>query len=299
MRRDGHTVLVTGATTGLGLALARRLLAHTTHRLVLTAREPSLRRFAEAGITESDRCVLRALDVTKSDDRRRVIEECDERWGGVDVLVNNAGVAFRTVLEHVTEAEFLDQMEVNYVGPVELARLVLPAMRRKRAGRIINVSSVGGMMAMPTMAIYSASKFALEGATEALYYEVKPWGIKVTLIQPGFVHSESFEHVRHTAQSQQSEDDLGEAYHKHYEHMAPFIARLMRFARATPESIARRVDRVIHRRWPPLRVPVTIDARVFGWLRRWMPRPIYHWLLYRALPGVNEWGPKRALPPGR
>ena len=285
-----QTVLVTGASTGIGLALARRLIAATPHRLILTARDGSIARFGEEGIAESERVWLRPLDVTLDANRRRVIDEANERWGGVDVLVNNAGVAYRSVLEHVTEAEFIDQMEVNYVGPVELARLVLPSMRRKRAGRIINVSSVSGMMAMPTMAIYSASKFALEGATESLFYEVRPWGIHVTLVQPGFVHSQSFENTRTTEQSEQSIADVDEAYHLHYEHMAPFIARLMRLARATPETIAKRIVRVMHRRWPPLRVPVTFDARLFAWLRRWMPRPVYHWVLYRGLPGVRTWG---------
>jgi NAD(P)-dependent dehydrogenase (short-subunit alcohol dehydrogenase family) len=305
VRARGQTVLVTGASTGLGLALARRLLRHTDHRLILTARAASLPRFATAGIVDDDRVALRALDVARADDRRQVIDECEARWGGVDVLVNNAGVAYRSVLEHVTEAEFLAQMEVNYVGPVELARLVLPSMRRKRGGRIINVSSVGGMMAMPTMAIYSASKFALEGATEALYYEVKPWRIRVSLIEPGFVHSPSFENVRMTAASERSVGDLDEAYHRHYEHMAPFIARLMRLARATPDSIARRIVRVMHRRWPPLRVPVTADAQIFSWMRRWLPQPVYHWMLYRSLPGVRSWGaldrgrPALELPAGR
>jgi len=292
-----QTVLVTGASTGLGLALARRLMARTPHRLVLTARAASLGRFNSAAIIESDRVMLRPLDVTDGAQRRQLIEEIEDVWGGVDILVNNAGVAYRSVLEHVTEAEFLAQMDVNYVGPVELTRLVLPTMRRKRSGRILNISSVSGMMAMPTMAIYTASKFALEGATEALYYEVKPWGIHVMLIQPGFVHSSSFENVRLTAASRRSVDELDEAYHKHYEYMAPFIARLMHLARATPESIARRMIRVMHRRHPPLRVPVTADARLFGWMRRWMPQPLYHWILYRMLPGVREWGRTLPAPP--
>ena len=92
---------------------------------------------------------------------------------------------YRAVLEHVSDAERVAQMDVNYLAPMDLIRLVLPRMREKHAGRILNVSSVGGMMAMPTMAVYSASKFALEGATEALYYEVRPWNIRVSLIQPG------------------------------------------------------------------------------------------------------------------
>jgi NAD(P)-dependent dehydrogenase (short-subunit alcohol dehydrogenase family) len=291
------TVMVTGASSGIGLALARRLLGRTPHRVVLTARRESLPRFADAQIVEGDRVALLPLDVTRPDQRKSAVAAALARFGSVDVLVNNAGVAYRSVLEHVTEQDFLDQMDVNYVGPVELTRLVLPAMRARRHGRIINVSSVGGMMAMPTMAIYSASKFALEGATEALFYEVRPWNIRVSLIQPGFVHSEAFEHTRMTAGSEQSSGDDGEAYHAHYEHMSPFIARLMRAARATPDSIARRIVRTIHRRRPPLRVPVTVDAWLFGWLRRYMPRTLYHWFLYRSLPGVRHWGTPAALPP--
>ncbi|HEU4407820.1 MAG TPA: SDR family NAD(P)-dependent oxidoreductase [Polyangiaceae bacterium] len=298
MAAGRQTVLVTGASTGLGLALARRLIGDTKHRLVLTARSKSLPRFAAEGIAESEGVLIRPLDVTRDEERRRLIQEIDERWGGVDVLINNAGVSYRSVLEHVTEREFLSQMLVNYVGPVELARLVLPSMRSKRAGRIINVSSVGGMMAMPTMAIYSASKFALEGATESLYYEVKPWNIKVSLVQPGFINSSSFENVRLTAAGKQSVGDSDEAYHKHYEHMSSFIARLMRLAFATPDSIARRIVDIMHRRNPPLRSLVTFDAWLFAHLRRFLPRAFYHWLLYRCLPGVREWGtgPGKTLP---
>jgi hypothetical protein len=185
------------------------------------------------------------------------------------------------------------QMDVNYTA-VELTRLVLPAMRARRRGRIINLSSVGGMMAMPTMAIYSASKFALEGATEALYYEVRPWNIQVSLIQPGFVHSESFEHTRLTSQSERSAIDLGEAYHAHYEYMSPFIARLMHAARATPDSIARKIVRTMHRatRRCGCRRPSTPGCS--DGCGATCPRPLYHWFLYRSLPGIRHWG---ELPP--
>ncbi len=282
-------MLLTGASTGLGLALARRLRT-TQHRLILTARASSLPRLIEAGFTEDERVHLRALDVTSAAERGAVVEEAADRWGGVDVLVNNAGVMYRAVLEHLTHDELIGQMDVNYLAPVDLIRLVLPGMRRKRAGRIVNVSSVGGMMAMPTMAAYSASKFALEGATEALYYEARPWGIKVSLVQPGFIHSEAYRHVHMTDEAQHSVDDVREAYHAHYEHMTPFIARLMKLSRATPERVARVIDRTLHRRRPPLRVPATFDAHLFAALRRMLPRPLYHWVLYRNLPSVKTWG---------
>jgi NAD(P)-dependent dehydrogenase (short-subunit alcohol dehydrogenase family) len=291
MRSRRRTVLVTGASTGLGLAIARRLIAADTGDvLILTARESSLSRFAPAGITPSDRVILLPLDVTLASQRQAVVAEADARWGGVDVLVNNAGVMFRAVLEHCADADQLAQMAVNCLAPLDLCRLVLPGMRARRSGRIINVSSVSGMMAMPTMAAYSASKFALEGATEALYYEVRPWNIKVTLVQPGFIHSDAYQAVTYTTASSGARDDVHAAYHAHYEHMTPFIARLMKWSRATPEKVARTVVRVMNRRRPPLRCAGTWDAYLFAALRRLLPRPLYHALLYRALPHVDAWG---------
>lgn len=287
--RTAVTVLVTGASTGLGLALAHKLVA-SPHRLILTARASSLPRFAVAGIHESDRVHLRALDVTSAEERQRVVAEADERWGGVDVLINNAGIACRACVEHFDEAEARRQMEVNLSGPMDLARLVLPRMREQRAGRILNISSVGGMMAMPTMSLYSASKFALEGATEALWYEVRPWGIKVSLIQPGFIHSESFRNTRFTDEGRQALEDPAHPYHAHYFHMDRFIARLMDRTRATPERVADAILRAMTLADPPLRIPATWDAHLFALLRRLLPRSLYHWVLYRSLPCIGEWG---------
>jgi short-subunit dehydrogenase len=288
-------VLLTGASTGLGLAIARRLLA-TPHRLLLTARESSLPRFAAAGIAESERVHLRALDITSAAERQRVVDEAAQRWGGVDILINNAGVAYRAVVEHITDEGRWDQLNINFRAPLELIRLVLPGMRAKRAGRIINISSVGGMMAMPTMALYSASKFALEGATEALWYEVRPWNIHVSLVQPGFIRSDSFLRTRYTAASARALADPANPYHQHYEQMARMIARLMRSTHATPDHVARVVVRTLQRRNPPLRVAGTWDARVFGLLRRVLPRRLYHALLYHQLPRVDVWGGLCELP---
>ena len=196
------TVLITGASTGIGLAIARAL-THTQYRVILTARERSLPRFEAHAIGPSQHVRIRALDVTQPEQREALVAEAERDWGGIDILINNAGLSYRAVVEHVEEHERLEQMNVNFRSPMELIRLVLPGMRVKRGGRIITVSSVGGMMAMPTMAAYSASKFALEGAHEALWYEVRPWGIRVSLVQPGFVDSDGF-HRRATGPSTSS-----------------------------------------------------------------------------------------------
>ena len=215
--------MITGASTGIGLATARALCG-TKYRVILTARQKSLPRFAAHAIEESARVRIRPLDVTNPEEREAVLAEAQRDWNGVDVLINNAGVSYRAVVEHVLEEERLAQMNVNFRSPMEMIRLVLPGMREKRRGRIITISSVGGMMAMPTMAAYSASKFALEGAHEALWYEVRPWGVRVTLVQPGFVHSDGFQKVRYTEQSDRSEQELAEPYHEHYVNMSPFLS---------------------------------------------------------------------------
>lgn len=286
-----QTVLLTGASTGLGLAIAKELLAKTSHHLVLTARPESMLRFHNHGLTEGERVWLRALDVQVAAQREAVIAEVEAAFGAVDVLINNAGVSYRSVVEHVDSDEQEAQMGINYQAPMEMIRRVLPAMRAQRHGRILSVSSVGGMMAMPTMAIYSASKFALEGASEALWYEVRPWGIHVSLIQPGFIHSDGFTKVRMTRESQFSAEHPSDPYHQHYASMAPFIGKMMKNTPATPHSVARTVRKTIARKRPPLRVTATWDAWFFSLFRRWMPRFVYHRLLYWRLPRVKRWGP--------
>jgi len=282
-------ILLTGASTGLGLAASKRLL-ETDHRLVLTAREGSLHRFAEAGIAESERVRLVALDVTSKQQRWSAVEQTMTAFGGVDALINNAGISYRSVAEHVTQRELLLQMSVNFHAPMEMIRLVLPHMRWQRWGRILNVSSVGGMMAMPTMGAYSASKWALEGMSEALWYEVKPWNIRVSLIEPGFINSGGFENVRFTGQSREGLSRVSDPYFTHYATMSAFIAKIMRRTLATSDSVGKTIVRTLERKHPPLRVPATLDAHLFALLRRLLPRRLYHAVLYRSLPGIRRWG---------
>ncbi|MBW2419911.1 MAG: SDR family NAD(P)-dependent oxidoreductase [Deltaproteobacteria bacterium] len=283
-------VLVTGASTGIGLAIAKQLSERGDTRTIVSARDSSLPRLAAAGLREGERCRIHALDVTDPRQREAVVEAAERHWGGVDVLINNAGITYRSVTEHLQAAEATRQLETNFLAPMELARLVLPGMRRKRAGRIVNISSVSGMMAMPTMGVYSASKFALEGASESLWYEARCWNVWVTLVQPGFIHSSSFRNVILSEQARHAVADPGDPYAVVYRSMAPFIERLMRLSPATPEHVARRVLRVLCQERPPLRVSATFDARFFYLLRRLLPRRVYHAVLHRALPRVREWG---------
>ncbi len=285
-----RVVLITGASTGLGLALAKALIEAGKFHVIATARRSSLHRFEAEGIFESENLWIRPLNVLLKAERDAVIEESNQKLGGIDVLVNNAGYCLRGVVEQVNETERLKQIDTNFRAPMALIRGVLPHMRKKRSGYIVNISSVGGMMAMPTMSIYSASKFALEGATEALWYEVRPWNIKVCLIQPGFINSDSFKNVELTRESRKSIQDKNNPYYYHYNSMAPFIAKMMRLSPSTPEKIADKIRKVIDISNPPLRVPVTLDAYIFGMLRKLLPRSIYHALMYYSLPKIYRWG---------
>jgi NAD(P)-dependent dehydrogenase (short-subunit alcohol dehydrogenase family) len=293
-RREVTTILITGASAGIGLELAKLLRAEP-HRLVLTARASSLARFAEEGIFPGERTLILPLDVTSDDERRAAIRAAEERWGGVDVLVNNAGLSYRAVAEHVTEAERLAQLDANFLGPMELTRLVLPHMRTQRYGRIINVSSVGGMTAMPTMSIYSASKFALEGASESLWYEMRPFNVRVSLVRPGFINSDGFRKTRFTAEGQRAFEDVNDPYHAHYANMDELIAGLMTLTFYTPKDVAETILEVIEQKNPPLWVSGTLDASLFDVLRRLLPSGLYHRLLYAGLPRIWRWGQPGAL----
>jgi short-subunit dehydrogenase len=306
-RREVTTILITGASAGIGLELAK-LLMEGPHRLALTARSSSLPRFAQQGILPSERVMLLPLDVTLHEEREAAISAVERRWGGVDVLVNNAGISYRAVAEHVTEAERISQLDSNFLGPMELIKLVLPHMREQRFGRIINVSSVGGMTAMPTMSIYSASKFALEGASESLWYEMRPFNVSVSLVRPGFIHSDGFRKVRFTAQGQRALFDMNDPYHAHYANMDELIEGLMTLTFYTPRDVAETILDVIEHKSPPLWVSGTLDAFFFNALRRLLPSGLYHRLLYAGLPRIWRWGqlgnpggagPVSSMPPAR
>ncbi|MEO8905716.1 MAG: SDR family oxidoreductase [Polyangiaceae bacterium] len=305
-RRAVTTILVTGASAGIGLELAK-LLYDGPHRLVLTARRSSLARFAQEGINAGERVMLLPLDVTSHEERQEVVRAIEQRWGGVDVLVNNAGISYRAVAEHVTEAERIAQLDSNFLGPMELIKLVLPHMRTQRYGRIINVSSVGGMTAMPTMSIYSASKFALEGASESLWYEMRPFNVRVSIVRPGFINSDGFRKVRFTEQGQRALTDVNDPYHAHYANMDELIEGLMTLTFYTPRDVAETIEEVIDQKNPPLWVAGTLDAHLFDVLRRILPSGLYHRLLYAGLPRIWRWGqhgnpangPLSSLPPAR
>jgi NAD(P)-dependent dehydrogenase (short-subunit alcohol dehydrogenase family) len=175
------TLLITGVSSGFGRALAQEALTDG-HRVVGTVRSEQARRDFEA---LGQNATGRVLDVTDFEAIDGVVAEIEATVGPVDVLVNNAGYGHEGVLEESPLAELRRQFDVNVFGAVAMMKAVLPHMRARRRGHILNITSMGGYITMPGIAYYCGSKFALEGISEALGKEVAPFGIAVTAVAPG------------------------------------------------------------------------------------------------------------------
>lgn len=287
-------ILVTGASSGVGRALAELFYKLPQYRTVVTARRLSLANL-RGHFEESDSFKIVELDILDPKSRSKCLSQVRESWGDIDIVINNAGISFRSVVEHMSEEDEQLQMHTNYFGPMALIREIITSMRSKGRGKIINVSSVSGMLAMPTMASYSASKHAIEGASEALWYEMKPFGINVSLIQPGFINSNSFQNVYYSEGSHPDNQESDAPYSDYYKHMGPFVEKLMRLSWTTPEEVAQKILWVVQTENPPLWVPATPDAIVFYFLRRLIPRRWLMPILFFFLPKSHHWGLRHTL----
>ena len=181
-RQAGKVWLITGASTGFGREMAEQLLAGGA-KVVATARRPEQLQTLAARYPETSLVV--ALDVTEDASVKAAVDAALSRFGGVDVLVNNAGYGLAGAVEEVTEAEFMPMFETNVFGLVRVTQALLPQFRERRSGHIVNLSSIGGLVGLPGWGFYNSSKFAVEGLSEALAVELAPLGVKVMIVEPG------------------------------------------------------------------------------------------------------------------
>jgi NAD(P)-dependent dehydrogenase (short-subunit alcohol dehydrogenase family) len=181
-------VLITGCSSGIGQATAR-FFADEDWKVVATMRHPEQRETDLKGVENVD---LVHLDVLDPASIREAVRQTMEKHGRIDVLVNNAGYAVEGVFEAATPEQARRQFDTNVLGLMDVVREVLPVMREQKRGTIVNLSSVGGRMAFPMYALYNSSKFAVEGFSEALQYEVRPHNIKVKVIEPGVIKTDFY-----------------------------------------------------------------------------------------------------------
>ncbi|MCF8149578.1 MAG: oxidoreductase [Burkholderiaceae bacterium] len=171
---------ITGCSTGFGRELTRILLQRG-NRVVVTARNPAtLEEFAS-----HENALIATLDVTNPTQIADAVRQAESRFGRIDVLVNNAGYGYLAAIEEGEDAEVRAMFEANVFGLAEMTKAVLPIMRKQRAGHVVNISSMAGLVGYPGIGYYNATKFAVEGMSEALAKEVAPLGLRVTVVEPG------------------------------------------------------------------------------------------------------------------
>ena len=173
---------ITGASSGFGRAYAENALEQG-HNVVVAARSTS--KLEDIVKLAPERALAVTMDVNDPNQIERAVSQTLKRFGRVDVLVNNAGYGIVGAIEETPESELRAQMETNFFGAIGVTRALLPTFRAQRFGAIVNMSSLGGQLSVAGFGAYSASKFALEGASEALALELKPFGIKVLIVEPG------------------------------------------------------------------------------------------------------------------
>jgi NAD(P)-dependent dehydrogenase (short-subunit alcohol dehydrogenase family) len=194
----GRTVLITGGSRGLGLVLARLAVAEGARVAICARDEQELERARQDlltyGAAEKDVLAL-ARDITDAAEVRALVAEVESRFGSIDVLINNAGIILGGPLENMDARDFEDSMNTHFWAPFHAMQAVLPGMRRRGEGRIVNISSLGGKVAIPHLTAYSASKFALVGLSEGFRAELSQYGIYVTTVCPGLLRTGSPGHA--------------------------------------------------------------------------------------------------------
>lgn len=276
---DGLVALITGTSSGFGLLTAVRLASNgyqVAATMRNTARAGELMILAqEKGV--ADRIHLLQLDVTDSESIQQAVAEVLGHFGQIDVLVNNAGFALGGYVEELTLTDWRDQMETNFFGLVAMTRAVLPHMRQRGNGFIINVSSVSGLAGFPGYGPYAASKFAVEGYSESLRHEMAPYGVHVVLVEPGAfrtpIWNKGLERIR-TAEDSPYRDRLNAVlqYSRQAAKTAP-----------DPQQVAELIARIVSKRSPRLRYAVGQGAGFMRWAKAILPWKWLELIIARAL----------------
>lgn len=257
-------VLITGCSTGIGRATALRLVRSGLTVVATARREESIADLRLEG------CRTLALDVTDDASMRSAVEQVEAEHGPVGALVNNAGYSLSGAVETLDMADLRRQLETNVLGLVRMTQLVLPGMRTAGWGRVVNMGSMGGRLTFPGGGAYHATKYAVEALSDALRFEVAGFGVKVVLIQPGFIRTEFAETA--AAGTRAAEGP--------YAAFNEGVARTTREAYekgpltligGDADAVARAVERAIRRRFPAPRMRVTPSAGLLIGTRRIMP----------------------------
>jgi NAD(P)-dependent dehydrogenase (short-subunit alcohol dehydrogenase family) len=278
-----RAVLVTGCSSGIGRATAL-MLAAAGWPVWATARKPeTLGELAKAG------CRTLALDVTSSDSIDAAVSTIEAEHGAIGVLVNNAGYSQSGAIEAVPMKRVRAQFDTNFFGAVELIQRVAPRMRAQGWGRIVNMSSMGGRLVFPGGGYYHATKYAIEAMSDALRFELRPFGVAVVLIEPGLIKSGFAEAVAGGLDGFEV-DPVYRAFHEAVATSTRDVYEKGPFSKlaGTPDDVARAVLRAITKARPRPRYTVSISATFFLAQRRMLGDRGWDWLMRQSFPAPKS-----------
>ena len=271
----GKAVLITGASSGIGKATAKKLLTDGYSVYAAARRVEQMRDLEESG------AITLRMDVTKEDDIVTGVERINAEQGGTDILINNAGFGLYGAMEDIPLDEARYQFEVNLFGAARLTQLVLPRMRERRAGKIVNISSIGGKIYTPLGSWYHATKFALEGWSDCLRLELKDFGIDVIVIEPGAIRTE-FGDVAFGPALERSDNTVYSGFVNKMLEMRDRIERNSTLG-SPPSVIADTIARAIKANRPKTRYATGQYARPLLLLRRLLSDRMFDRLIARML----------------
>ena len=242
---------ITGAGRGMGVDITKVALA-AGHKVVATGRNTDS---VAKALGEAENLLIVKLDVTKATDAEAAVNAAVEKWGRIDVLVNNAANFFGGFFEELTQAQIEQQLQTSLYGPMIATRAVLPVMRKQRSGHIIAISSTAGLTSLEFCSAYSASKFALEGFMHALQTEVSGFGINTTIVNPGFFRTELL-----TEQSTKYADNPINDYDERRAELMEFWKGANGQQSGDPAKLAQALITITNEQQPPLRFLAGADA---------------------------------------
>jgi len=270
MTQTKQIVLITGGTDGLGKAAA--LLLARRGYVVFAAGRSAVKREALDRMAHEEHIPIRTLEMDVCDHAsvQIAVELVLEKGGGIDVLINNAGVGYMAVVEELRVSDFRRQFETNVFGVLNVTQAVLPHMRQRRTGRILMMSSAAGLVSPPTYGAYSASKHALEGLSNALRLEMYPFGVHVILIEPGYIVTNFQQTAKELAEPYVEKANTS-PYAKIYNAAWAGASQSRGQSKTTPEDCARVILKAIEARHPKARYPVTPLAKWVSFGKRILP----------------------------
>ena len=274
---DGQIVIVTGASAGIGEAAARRLAIEGATVVMTARRADRLGTLKQEIESTGGRAQAVVGDVTSQLDRERLVQETMRAFGRIDGLVNNAGYGQRGPIELVPVEAIRQNFETNLFSLIALTQLVTPIMRAQQSGRIVNISSVAGRIARPLSSVYDATKHALEAISDGMRGELAQFGIKVVVIEPGFI---STEFLGVADENAREIIEHSGPYAASFEKLSGAIQRLRKLA-GRPEDIAEVIFKALSARSPRTRYAAPGHAKFALALKRFLPSRVFDYILSR------------------